>query len=325
MAAPTTVPPRTFSSEELTRAMVLFQSPSSRIIVEIPDLIKVDRANMDSVRPPMRKVAVAITGDPKGIPVLFNSGMGGGRFIGWLLHDYALKTGVKLICPDRPNVGISDPWDVGGQINMASSDTSQRYRGGFQLWADHLSLLLKALEIPKVGLMGMSCGCTYSLAFAERYPHMLLPAPIQLLACWIPPSIPECSTMVKAGTWLPTGLIVQIISSAGKTVMDPAASLGWGLGAILHDVGAMVKWMATLSTSLSTELGILKPPDTKDGTPSEDPMTFFKTIEHLVQKLEAVTYTLARNRALTPEQALEKTMDLLRPAPELAASVPVLP
>jgi len=60
--------------------------------------------------PDGRTVAYAEYGDPGGVPVLFFHGTPGSRLLGALFDGPARERGVRLLAPDRPGYGQSDPW-----------------------------------------------------------------------------------------------------------------------------------------------------------------------------------------------------------------------
>ncbi|MFC6736107.1 alpha/beta fold hydrolase, partial [Halolamina salina] len=57
-----------------------------------------------------RQLAYAEYGDPDGVPVLFLHGTPGSRRLGELFADDAEERGVRLLAPDRPGYGRSEPW-----------------------------------------------------------------------------------------------------------------------------------------------------------------------------------------------------------------------
>lgn len=57
-----------------------------------------------------RTVAYAEYGATDGVPVLFLHGMPGSRLLAGLYDEAARTRGVRLLAPDRPGYGRSDPW-----------------------------------------------------------------------------------------------------------------------------------------------------------------------------------------------------------------------
>ncbi|KAJ3207635.1 hypothetical protein HDU67_007346, partial [Dinochytrium kinnereticum] len=220
-----------------------FHAPAARILLDLPILPRIAPTPPPptssfpflSTPPPnllptssrtTRRIAISITGDPNGIPMIVHGGMNCSRFVGWLLHDLGVEHGIKIIVPDRPGMGLSEPWDLNlfPDPSFYPSITSAAitpWRGGFLDWAEYIRLIIDHLGLKRVALMGMSCGCVYSLAFAKRYPERLLPVPLQLFACWLPPSLPECSMTVRSSCVLPTTAVVSVLASAQRLVLDP--------------------------------------------------------------------------------------------------------
>ncbi|KAI8837355.1 Alpha/Beta hydrolase protein [Chytridium lagenaria] len=208
-----------------------FESPSSRIILHLRILKRNPNLDVASVpdvpRRTTRRIAVAITGDPTGIPMFVHGGMRGSRLLAWMLHDLGVHYGIKIIVPDRPGVGLSEPWDIDTFPNpstypLLTSTTLTPYRGSFLDWADYVPLIADQLHIPRFAMLGLSCGCIYSLAVALKHPDRLLPIPLQFFGCWVPPSESGCSMTVKsAGTLLPTSSIINMLAVGDRLAMDP--------------------------------------------------------------------------------------------------------
>ena len=95
-------------------------------------------------------MAIAAHGDPHGKPVFVFHGTPASR----LGHDFtdvpARERGIRVLCPDRPGIGTSDP------------------RPGRTLagWADDVVALADALGIDRFTVLGYSCGGPYALAAA---------------------------------------------------------------------------------------------------------------------------------------------------------------
>jgi len=91
-------------------------------------------------------------GDPAGFPVV---NCHGGLVCGLDVApfaDAAAELGVRLISPDRPGIGLSDP-----RPDRSTAD-----------WADDIAALLDRLGLDGVGMLGWSMGGQYALACAER-------------------------------------------------------------------------------------------------------------------------------------------------------------
>ncbi|KAI8844845.1 hypothetical protein BC829DRAFT_283730 [Chytridium lagenaria] len=371
-STPTSSPKRQALSPEEKRIMSIFNSPSSRIILDLPVLPRIapslnSSASSQStssttfggsrhhlhqnlpVLPPSpstRRVAVAISGDLDGAPVFFHVGMGGGRFMAWLLHDLGVEYGIKFIVPDRPGMGLSDPWDlqhfpdptlheVGHQMEASASC----WRGGFLDFADIVIQIADALKIDRFGQMGMSCGCIYALAVAYRHPNRLLSCPMQLFSPWIPPSMPGCNMYVRAAYMVPTSIFVSVLSSVLRLSGDPSKV------DMVDQVMGTVRWVTDILTSPfmwnCKADGSARSDDEGDGEDSDDspdatdsdsllfssrksPTLFNRTIHHVVTKLEAISYTMMNNPGFSALDAEKKLVDMCTPSSPPRSS-PTLP
>lgn len=54
------------------------------------------------------RLCYAEFGDPQGVPTFYFHGWPCSRLHAWTMHEAALKQGIRLICPDRPGLGLSD-------------------------------------------------------------------------------------------------------------------------------------------------------------------------------------------------------------------------
>lgn len=100
--------------------------------------------------PDGRTLAWSEWGDPQGHPVLFFHGGSDSRLEGALIHDAAQAAGARIIAPDRPGFGASDP-----QPNRTFAD-----------WPHDVHALLDHLELPRVSVVGHSGGGPHVLALA---------------------------------------------------------------------------------------------------------------------------------------------------------------
>lgn len=122
-----------------------------------------------------RSVSYAEYGDPRGDPILFFHGTPGSRLLGGLFDDDAALAGLRLIAPERPGIGRSDPLPDG-----ALSD-----------WPADVRAILDSLDVDTAGVVGFSgggpfalaCGCDATLA--DRITG------IGLLAGAAPPTAPQ--------------------------------------------------------------------------------------------------------------------------------------
>lgn len=99
-----------------------------------------------------RLLGFAEYGDPAGRPIYAFHGFPGSRLQGLLAHEAARRCGVRLICPDRPGMGISS------------------FKAGRRIldWPDDLWELAQWLNTPRFAVMGTSGGAPYALACAYR-------------------------------------------------------------------------------------------------------------------------------------------------------------
>jgi pimeloyl-ACP methyl ester carboxylesterase len=109
-----------------------------------------------------RALGYAEFGDPSGIPVLFFHGFPASRLEGIVLDTPARAVGVRLIAPDRPGFGLSDP---------------KRGRS-FSGWPDDVVQLAVHLGIYDFAVLGTSGGSPYVVACADRIPERLTAAGI---------------------------------------------------------------------------------------------------------------------------------------------------
>jgi pimeloyl-ACP methyl ester carboxylesterase len=99
-----------------------------------------------------RTLRCAEYGDPSGTPLLYLHGTGSSRLEGPTLDGAARARGVRVIAPDRPGFGASDP-------NPSATLSS---------WADDACSLLDALAVDRVAVAGTSGGAPHALATAAR-------------------------------------------------------------------------------------------------------------------------------------------------------------
>ncbi len=105
-----------------------------------------------------RRLAFADRGDPKGLPLLFNRGLFGSRHSASPDEDILWAKGIRLLVPDRPGCGLSDP---------APGRT-------FLSWADDMRQLLQHLQITQCVVLGFVTGTAYALACAHRLPEQVI-------------------------------------------------------------------------------------------------------------------------------------------------------
>jgi len=105
--------------------------------------------------PDGRRLGYAAYGVPAGMPVLyFHGAPGSRRSIFADMAAAAAQRGMRLIAPERPGYGLSDP-------------LRERSVGD---WTDDVHALTHALGIDKFKLVGFSMGSLYALACAQALP-----------------------------------------------------------------------------------------------------------------------------------------------------------
>jgi pimeloyl-ACP methyl ester carboxylesterase len=106
--------------------------------------------------PDGRRLAYTEWGVPEGKPVLYFHGTPGSRL--WCPDETATAAArVRLITPDRPGIGRSDPLE------------GRRYGD----WPNDVEGLANALDIPSFAVVGVSAGSVYAAACAALIPRRL--------------------------------------------------------------------------------------------------------------------------------------------------------
>ncbi|TVY87974.1 hypothetical protein LAWI1_G006841 [Lachnellula willkommii] len=120
-----------------------------------------------------RMISFSEVGDSDGFAVFCCVGMGLTRYITAFYDELALTLKLRLITPDRPGVGHSEPYNDGTATPLS--------------WPDDVYAICQALKITKFSILAHSAGAIYALATALRMPQHIR-GRIHLLAPWIPPS-----------------------------------------------------------------------------------------------------------------------------------------
>lgn len=102
--------------------------------------------------PDGRNLAYADYGDPAGSPVFHFHGGNSSRLEGRWLAEAAAQRQIRLIVPDRPGFGLSDPHPERTLLS----------------WADDVAQLANGLDIDRFAVMGLSGGGPHALAAADR-------------------------------------------------------------------------------------------------------------------------------------------------------------
>jgi len=102
-----------------------------------------------------RTLAYEDAGDPGGYPVVLAHGFPGSRLEARVVGASAAAAGVRLICPDRPGFGRSDP-QPGRQLGD---------------WPTDVAALADQLALAQFAVVGFSAGGPYALACAALLPE----------------------------------------------------------------------------------------------------------------------------------------------------------
>jgi pimeloyl-ACP methyl ester carboxylesterase len=153
-----------------------FDRPSSADSIEeaVDNYLKSPRLTQ-RVRHPQtgRVIAFSEVGDPEGFAVFCCVGMGLTRYLTAFYDELARTLKLRLITPDRPGVGESEPCTDGSGKPLN--------------WADDVTVICRQLGIAKFSLLAHSAGAVYALATALRLPQQVR-GRVHLMAPWIPPS-----------------------------------------------------------------------------------------------------------------------------------------
>ena len=120
-----------------------------------------------------RVISFSEVGDPEGSVVFCCVGMGLTRFLTAFYDELATTLKLRLITPDRPGVGGSEPHADGLDTPLG--------------WPDDVRAICQHLKITKFSIMAHSAGAIYALATALRMSQHIR-CRVHLLAPWIPPS-----------------------------------------------------------------------------------------------------------------------------------------
>ena len=102
-----------------------------------------------------RKLCYSDSGDPNGMPVMLIHGIAGSRTSRHPDDGLLVEAGIRLIIPERPGSGESDP-KPGRRITD---------------WPNDLIELADLLGLKQFNLIGYSAGTSYALAVAARFPE----------------------------------------------------------------------------------------------------------------------------------------------------------
>lgn len=138
--------------------------------------------------PDGRRLAFSELGDPLGTPVIHQHGMPGSRLEQQAEDSLFRSFGVRVITPDRPGYGLSDP-NPGARL----AD-----------WPRDVAALADALRLDSFRVTALSGGGIYALACAALIPERL--TRVVVCGCPAPMSMPGALEgmrwMTRAGVWL---------------------------------------------------------------------------------------------------------------------------
>lgn len=120
-----------------------------------------------------RRLAYAEYGEPNGCVIFLFHGLPGSRLSWGLIPGNPFPPSLRIIAPDRPGYGQSDP-----KPHRTVLD-----------WSDDIAELADALEIEKFGVLGVSGGGPGALACAWKMPERL--TSVGVVVCPAPTNAPK--------------------------------------------------------------------------------------------------------------------------------------
>ncbi|MCB0111788.1 MAG: alpha/beta hydrolase [Caldilineaceae bacterium] len=122
--------------------------------------------------PDGRTLGYAEYGDRQGFPVFHFHGGNSSRLEGQWLADAAASHHIRLLAPDRPGFGLSDPHP----------------ERTFLSWAVDVANVADALEIERFAVMGLSGGAPHAAVVAHQLPDRI--TAVALVSGLAPPHMP---------------------------------------------------------------------------------------------------------------------------------------
>ena len=157
-----------------------------------------------------RTLASGEFGDADGRPVVVFHGGVGSRGFGLLFEDAATELGARVISPDRPGYGRSDP-----DPDRTLPD-----------WPDDVVELADALDLGTFAVMGVSGGGPYAAACAFALPDRVEAA--ALVSSIGPPEGPQplgLSLILRVARYLPSLAAVPVRRQLERARDDPDAAV----------------------------------------------------------------------------------------------------
>jgi len=109
-----------------------------------------DHAGVELRRGDGSVIAVEVVGEQDAAPVLFCHGLADSRLSAHWFAQAAAQLGLRLIAPDRPGTGGTDPRRLGRLVE----------------WVEDAALVLDAMRIEAAALLGVSAGGPFAAAYA---------------------------------------------------------------------------------------------------------------------------------------------------------------
>jgi pimeloyl-ACP methyl ester carboxylesterase len=160
-----------------------------------------------------RLLTFAEYGTPDGAPVLAFHGTPGSRFQLTALDEAARTTGVRLIVPDRPGYGASDPHPGRRLVD----------------WPQDVTAIADHLGIDRFGVLGVSGGAPHALACAvalpDRVRRLTVVSGVAPPGCWAPS--PRSGRLEQA-VWVlmrSGGTVLRLLIALALTVVRHAPRL----------------------------------------------------------------------------------------------------
>ncbi|HRW08957.1 MAG TPA: alpha/beta hydrolase [Caldilineaceae bacterium] len=119
-----------------------------------------------------RTLSYAEYGDRQGLPVFHFHGGNSSRLEGQWLADAATSHHIRLLAPDRPGFGLSDPHP----------------ERTFLSWAVDVAKFADALDIDRFAVMGLSGGAPHAAVVAHQLPQRV--TAVALVSGLAPPNMP---------------------------------------------------------------------------------------------------------------------------------------
>jgi pimeloyl-ACP methyl ester carboxylesterase len=109
---------------------------------------------MEVRRPDGSVIAVEVVGEQDATPVLFCHGLADSRLSAFWFRQAAAELGLRMIAPDRPGTGGTDPRELSGLAG----------------WVEDATLVLDAQRAESAALLGVSAGGPFAAACAAGMP-----------------------------------------------------------------------------------------------------------------------------------------------------------